>query len=72
MREEMVESARVSVEVLENRTLLSANMVLLWNQHAMEAIRADRTHGGPTRTYPRTPGTARTRADAEPGRDEHG
>ena len=31
-----------------------------------------RPHGGPTRTYPRTPGTARTRAAAEPGRGEHG
>src|SRR4051812_1614986 len=48
MREEMVEAARVSVEILENRTMLSADMVVVWHQHVMEAIRADRTHGGPT------------------------
>ena len=54
MRVELVESARVSVEILENRTMLSADMVLLWHQHVGEAIRADHTHGGPTwasRTY---------------------
>src|SRR5206468_2781684 len=35
-------------EMLESRTLLSADVVLQWHQHVMEAIRADRTHGGPT------------------------
>jgi hypothetical protein len=46
---ELAGSARMfAIENLENRTMLSADMVLLWNQHVMEAIRADRTHGGPT------------------------
>jgi hypothetical protein len=48
MREEVVESVGISIEILENRTMLSADMVLLWHQHVMEAIRADRTYGGPT------------------------
>jgi hypothetical protein len=43
-------SKMFSVEILENRTMLSADMVLTWHQHVAEAIRADRTHGGPTWT----------------------
>src|SRR5437660_1602041 len=36
------------LERLETRTLMSADVVLTWNQHVMEAIRADRTMPGPT------------------------
>ena len=37
-----------AVEMLERRTFLSADIVLEWNNHAIETVRADRTHGGPT------------------------
>src|SRR6185436_8618795 len=37
-----------AVETLESRRFLSADVVLEWNQHVIETVRADRTSPGPT------------------------
>lgn len=43
-----------------------------WTRRLRPRRFGPRPHGGPTRTYPRTPGAAPTRAQADPAQGERG